>query len=454
MVEINKAYKLGIVFTVIISFLLLVSKEGYALNYSDILRIPVDKQTTKERLKKAQRQEVSSLFSSLNFENYEQTSESLTDYASDETLGRNLSVFVVVKDDQLSHRYKEFEEQWTLTGGPGRRDSRDYHNGLVFEFSLSHDKITLANVSHALKTKESTGITFHNNLIAITNGDSIIVIDREKQSKRVIHNKKLAHLHDITFSNDGQRLLVTSTGYDKIIEIDLSTEEIIWEWTGWKHGYALTKSGKIMTDNRDEFLRIKNDDQDALLVDDLESFGGYGIPAEDRAMHVNTAIYGPNNEIIATLFHTGEVIAISRETGDFKVLFSGMKGPHGFYRDLEVGYMVTDTRHGKFLRFDIENKRVESLSFVGMPHELDYRKPFGEWLQFVTKLTPNIYAAVNTKNNLLYLIDIEKKTYRSIETDEDLAVQYIKVKPQMPDSEPLPDAMDWFFMQNILSSSI
>jgi hypothetical protein len=64
------------------------------------------------------------------------------------------------------------------------------------------------------------GISFHADQVFLAASDEIFVYDREFRMQGSFRNPYLKHCHEITV--DGDRLLVTSTGYDSILEYDLT----------------------------------------------------------------------------------------------------------------------------------------------------------------------------------------------------------------------------------------
>ena len=66
------------------------------------------------------------------------------------------------------------------------------------------------------------GIAFHGERVYLAASDEIFVYDRHFQMQGSFRNAYLKHCHEITVDRD--RLLVTSTGFDSILEYDLARE--------------------------------------------------------------------------------------------------------------------------------------------------------------------------------------------------------------------------------------
>jgi hypothetical protein len=66
------------------------------------------------------------------------------------------------------------------------------------------------------------GIAFHGDRVYLAASDEIFVYDKRFQIQGSFRNAYLKHCHEITV--DGDRLLVTSTGFDSVLEYDLTRE--------------------------------------------------------------------------------------------------------------------------------------------------------------------------------------------------------------------------------------
>jgi hypothetical protein len=66
------------------------------------------------------------------------------------------------------------------------------------------------------------GIAFHGDRVYLAASDEIFVYDKRFQMQGSFRNAYLKHCHEITV--DGDRLLVTSTGFDAVLEYDLRRE--------------------------------------------------------------------------------------------------------------------------------------------------------------------------------------------------------------------------------------
>jgi hypothetical protein len=135
-------------------------------------------------------------------------------------------------------------------------------------------------------------------------------------------------LHSLSRSKRGY--LVASTGLDAILEFT-PKGELLWDWWATEHGFEQTPTGEP------RYLDKTTDHRGVT----------YGTLAQTT--HVNSAAELPNGTVLATLFHQGQVIAIDRESGDWRVVLDDLDHPHSV-RILNDEYItVADTKRGRAL---------------------------------------------------------------------------------------------------------
>jgi len=69
------------------------------------------------------------------------------------------------------------------------------------------------------------GIAFHGDDVFVAASDEIFVYDAKLVQQRSFRNRYLKHCHEI--ATDAERLFMTSTGFDSVLEYDLATERFI-----------------------------------------------------------------------------------------------------------------------------------------------------------------------------------------------------------------------------------
>lgn len=152
------------------------------------------------------------------------------------------------------------------------------------------------------------------------------------------------HVHSIENSSEGN-MLITSSGLDLILEISAlpTKDKPTFAWWATDYGFSSMnpKMKKKLSKSKDYRTKL---------------FGVY-----DQATHINSAIETKDKNIIATLFHQGEIIKIDRETGNYKILVGDLKKPH-FVRKIRGGFIVCDTGNHRILLFNNEFRIREEIN--------------------------------------------------------------------------------------------
>ena len=158
--------------------------------------------------------------------------------------------------------------------------------------------------------------------------DAILLLDGA-QPPRVLRQAWFNHPHSVHRMAD--RLLVTSSGTDSILEMDpLGT--IAWRYNVFEH------------DGTPEPLR---------WFDPALDYQSRYVPSRFGA-HPNSAIPYGESGVLATLFSRGELVHVERATGRMEPVVRGLRNPHSI-REREGGYVLCDTRAGRLvlLRSDL-----------------------------------------------------------------------------------------------------
>ncbi len=143
-------------------------------------------------------------------------------------------------------------------------------------------------------------------------------------------------LHSLSRTQRGY--LVASTGLDAILEFTPEGEQL-WSWWATEHGFAQTPKGEPR------------------ILDKAVDHRGVKYGTLAQTTHVNSAAELPDGTVLATLFHQGMVIAIDRESGDWRPVLEGLNHPHSV-RILNEDYItVADTGNGRALLVNIKDKK-------------------------------------------------------------------------------------------------
>jgi hypothetical protein len=153
-----------------------------------------------------------------------------------------------------------------------------------------------------------------------------------------------------------------------------------------------------------------------------------GLPTSSRPCHLNGAAYGQNGEILLTLFHQGQILAVNRDNRA-EIRYSGLLNPHGLAAGPEGGYIATDTHRGRFLSFSPDFVLLREIDFSALPGVVPSMENAGEWLQCVTAGGENIYVAADIRRSAVHLVDVAQGRYRTLSVPQTWGIQMIMRAP-------------------------
>jgi hypothetical protein len=281
-------------------------------------------------------------------------------------------------------------------------------NGILVDFEI------LAEI------RESRGIDILGNLIALSSENRIYIFSHSDQQPLIIDHPWLSYIHTVRFNSDATKLLVSSSGLDSLLEFDLKQRSTCWEWIAWEHGYnegenPETGQKHILTRHATEAQRLKERGKNVIY---LASNGKQSLPTALRAAFMNSAEYSTNDKVLATLFHHGTVIEISKTTNSCKVICQDMSKPHGGML-IQNQFLVTDTGGGRVILWTDAFKKV--LDFSALPGKSKELEAL-EWLQF-SRLRDNTIVTIDSNRNAIIFIDIDNRKRMSLSYDQNWAIQ-------------------------------
>lgn len=176
---------------------------------------------------------------------------------------------------------------------------------------------------------------------------AIDVFDRPGRLLRRISHPYLNDAHSVYRSSRG--LLVTSSGADAIVELDLEGN-LLYDWWAADYGYTTTLSGDERTAGRDLEHRNKL------------------YHTRYQTTHVNEALFRDAEEryLLAILTRQGVVVQIDRHRPsgeqDPEILVDGLVHPHGLRRT-PFGWIVTSTESNEVLLMDERFRFIDRIYY-------------------------------------------------------------------------------------------
>ncbi|MGB5157217.1 YncE family protein [Desulfobacterium sp. N47] len=315
---------------------------------------------------------------------------------------------------------------------------------LLPNFSLDH-------AFWKIEGKEPRGVAVRFDFTVIGFVDRLVVL-RTNTGKilKEIENPLFRNIHSVNFSkNNPMRVLVCCTGTESILEIDIGTGNVCWEWFAWDNGFntnprglTLVRLGKesayknkiFIIDHKDAKKKLLSKDpcdKHAISIDMGNIENLLGLEKWQKSVDPNWATYGCDDQtILATFLYRGVAVEISRNDGTVKTLISDLNRPHGLIK-YEDGYVVSDTRNGAVLILDKEGKKTKQVDFSNLDSHSNEGK---EWIQNTHQLDCGLLATIDSKRNRIYLWNPIEKTYSVLPFPENYALQSVRTvyRPASP----------------------
>jgi hypothetical protein len=186
------------------------------------------------------------------------------------------------------------------------------------------------------------GIAFHEGLMYLAASDEIFVYDRYFRLQRSFTNRYLKHCHEIWVA--GNTLFATSTGFDAVLEYDLST-------SSFRRGYCL-RFPKFVRGRRSRKLNLRP--RPIFRIFDPESGSG---PSPGDTCHINS-VFHDDGTIYVCGAQLGTIWAIS---GSRMRRFARV--PYGSHnaRPFRGGVILNHTATDRIALLDLRGQVVKSL---------------------------------------------------------------------------------------------
>lgn len=357
--------------------------------------------------------------------------ESVADFRLAPDAFAPVEAFLVVKSqDQLERRRRLIE---SVKGGRiGRFAERPVSEGLVVRARIEPGiAIDRGSAEQVWTFREPRGLILgEDGGMLVSEIDRVIALDAAGRELRDYRAPGFGFLHAIVPSRDGRRILVVSTGYDLLAELDLASGAVVWDWLTWEHGFNPNLDGVYLARDPARHAAFLERGLPARLIDFSEP-STHGLMTTARTNHPNSASYGRTSDdvILATHGHNGDLIEIDRVSGEFtyRLRDIGMM-PHGIMPHGD-GWMVTSTMKGECWFLDERFAVIRKLVFAtlpGKPPELGAN----EWLQSVHPLGDGVFAGLDANRGLV-LVDLARRCYTVIPVDPDWCVHLL-----VPDTRP------------------
>jgi hypothetical protein len=336
------------------------------------------------------------------------------DYTEDPLLGTTLESYICMVVKRV-----EDAKDWVFPSPPhcrpdyiGRDSWRPYYNGMLTVFPFQSEAInTEATIWHH-HFIEPYDFAVIRDFLAVSTGNAIKLINVQTKETKVIENQWFAQIHSIDKSPSSDKLLITSSGFDALIEISIDDGTISWEWFSCEQEFGMTISECRMSRSESIANDARSNGFRCFFIGPDPGSLRFGIPTIYRN-HLNDGRYVDENNITFTLAHLGHAAILNRTTGEIEITITGLRAPHGFI-PFDDGYIACDTQRGRLIllnkSFDVEKE----IYLTGMGGLTDRKRDGAEWLQGAAHIENGLFLLIDGARDCLWIIDIHKKKYRRI----------------------------------------
>lgn len=277
----------------------------------------------------------------------------------------------------------------------------------------------------------------------------------ERTITHVFHKGKkmeLYNLHTIQYHPQNPDLILVSvTGLDRVIEFNIKTLEVTWEWCPWHHGMHTNGHGLTIVDRGDtlpafgadvkvemlsakeavrrvnENIHPKSNEAWIHQVDLTDLPARLGLQKWERVKLINSAYYADGgNKVLITFWQTGEAVCVNRNTGEFSFVAQNLGGcPHSLIPVGNVFYL-TDTSAGKVIQFNssLEPKFEIDFTDCPMPEGADTDSP--EWVQNTHPISSNLLATIDFRRSRVVVWDFHENIYSEYPVSDEWVPQSLK----------------------------
>ena len=330
-------------------------------------------------------------------------------------------VLVVKSQNQLERRQNMIT--YLTTGKIGRAEQRGVATGLLVRGRVANGVFNVDWTREYLEPRHI--VPFHDGYL-LTAIDRIIILDNNfKETQQILH-PDFSGLHALNVSADQTRFLVTSSGFDRLLEFTCDGDSFheSWSWKGWEHGFNPTDEGVWITDDP-ELRRSYEEEGKPVCFIDKREYGPEGVPIAKRTMHPNIAVYDKydgERSIILSSGVEGELFRIDRFTKKVERICNHLhKMPHGLIPFRE-GWAIVDTTVGEWVQMDRQFNVEERYSVKNVLGKPAIASEY-EWVQNFVPYRTGLFLV--DANRGIFAVDLETDIFTLYTPNENWCIQDI-----------------------------
>jgi len=263
---------------------------------------------------------------------------------------------------------------------------------------------------------------------------------------------ELYNLHTIQYHPTNPDLvLVSITGLDRVIEINIKTQEVTWEWCPWHHGMHTNGHGLTIMDNGDNPPTFSDDIKVEMLsaeeaakrvneniypksneawvhqVDLSDLPARLGLQKWERVKLINSSYYAEGGDkVMITFWQTAEAVSVNRLTKEVSFVAKRLGGcPHTL---ISVGnvYYLTDTSAGRVIQYNKALEPIFEIDFTDCPLPASVEENSPEWVQNTHPISDELLATIDFRRNRVVVWNFKKRIYSVYPVSDEWVIQSLK----------------------------
>ena len=286
----------------------------------------------------------------------------------------------------ISDNFSILKNYWTMESQKGCGSAfygtekvRDFgRGGLVIILDWETKKIIAKR-----KILAPRNLCILNNKLYLPKGNQEVLILSSDLKKRFskFYNPHFNSLHWISKNSNG--FLFASSGIDLVLQTDFKGKTL-WEWWAIDHGFNIDPRGRTRE------------------LDKSKNYRSIKFGTLKQTTHLNSVLEMGKTKyfkdtIYCSFFHQGQIIAIDKKTGNYKVVMKNLKHPHAL-RKIKNRIMFCDTEHNRVIFTDND--------FIKFKY---YDIPHANWIQDSSILTNGNIIVADSNNNRLVEFSLSNK---------------------------------------------
>lgn len=346
-----------------------------------------------------------------------------------------VEVWLVVKSQDQIERRERMVGQLKRGEKIGRIRPRPIAEGLLIKYQFppnGNNQVLSEGAELVTRFPEPRHIVpYARDRYLLTEIGRVNLIDAQGRVLDTFSHPYFAFLHTVVLNQSRDRILVTSGGYDAILELDVRSKEESWRWFGWDHGFNPNEENVYYTNTLRKAEQLEAKGYVAKYIDPAE-YNEQGLVTASRTTHPNVAFYNPYKSeatVIASLGY-GKIVEIDRHTSEYQVMLDAQVPVLHGIMPYDQGWIVTNTCRGEFWVLDKEFKPLQEYVFSQLPGKPEEVGDC-EWLQLVIPISKDRFLGLDANRGII-ICDTVQHRYEVLHPDPNWCLQDVLISNDIP----------------------